>query len=217
MAASVRITDETFALAVEAQRFVVVDMWAPWCGPCRTLGPVIDRLADRYEGQVTFAKLDVDENPETAARLRVQSIPTLLFFSDGKLVDRTSGALPESLLVTKIQQLLHAPIAAPIAGPVAAHIAAGKLRPLAAWGAKRLPSMPNVPTFLELGYKDVEFYIWVGLFAPVKTPDALVQTIRRDIGRAIEEPDFAQNMAKLGAPINYRDGPAFAEFLNKDA
>ena len=124
MAAPVRITDETFALAVEAQRFVVVDMWAPWCGPCRTLGPVIDRLADRYEGQVTFAKLDVDEDPDTATRFRVQSIPTLLFFCDAKLVDRTSGALPESFIATKVQQLLHAPIKAPAAvDPTATHAA----------------------------------------------------------------------------------------------
>lgn len=100
---------------------------------------------------------------------------------------------------------------------LAPQIKSGVLRALVNTGAKRHALLPDVPTAIELGYKDVEFYLWVGLFAPVKTPDALVQTIRRDIGRAIVEPEFVQNMAKLGAPIDYRDGPAFVEFLNKDA
>jgi tripartite-type tricarboxylate transporter receptor subunit TctC len=100
---------------------------------------------------------------------------------------------------------------------LAPQIKGGVLRALVNTGAKRHALLPDVPTAIELGYKDVEFYLWVGLFAPVKTPDALVQSIRRDIGRAIQEPDFVQGMAKLGAPIDYRDGPAFAEFLNKDA
>ena len=109
MAAPIKVTDETFALAIEAQPLVVVDFWAPWCGPCRTLGPVIDRLADQYEGRVTFANLNVDENAETSLRYRVQSIPALLFFRDGNLVDRTVGALPQSLLAKKLDQLLSAP------------------------------------------------------------------------------------------------------------
>ena len=100
---------------------------------------------------------------------------------------------------------------------LAPQIKSGVLRALVNTGAKRHALLPEVPTAIELGYKDVEFYLWVGLFAPVKTPDALVQSIRRDIGRAIAEPEFVQNMAKLGAPIDYRDGPAFVEFLNKDA
>lgn len=100
---------------------------------------------------------------------------------------------------------------------LAPQIKSGVLRALVNTGVKRHMLLPDVPTAIELGYKDVEFYLWVGLFAPVKTDDALVQTIRRDIGRATQEPDFVQHMAKLGAPIDYRDGPAFAAFLNKDA
>ena len=109
MAAPVIVTDETLPLAIEVQPLVVVDFWAPWCAPCRVLGPVIDRLAERYEGQVTFAKLNVDDNPSATEHFRVQSIPALLFFRDGNLVDRTVGALPQSLLAKKLDQLLSAP------------------------------------------------------------------------------------------------------------
>ncbi len=100
---------------------------------------------------------------------------------------------------------------------LAPQIKSGVLRALVNTGVKRHALLPDVPTAIELGYKDVEFYLWVGLFAPVKTDDALVQTIRRDIGRATQDPEFVQHMAKLGAPMDYRDGPAFAAFLNKDA
>lgn len=100
---------------------------------------------------------------------------------------------------------------------LAPQIRSGVLRALVNTGAKRHALLPDVPTAMELGYKDVEFYLWVGLFAPAKTPEPLLQSIRRDIGRAVAEPDFVQNMAKLGAPIDYRDGPAFVDFLNRDA
>ena len=114
MAGPIAVTDESFALDVDKQPgIVVVDFWAEWCGPCRTLGPVIDRLAERYDSRVTFAKLEVDANPETVTRFRVNSIPALLFFKDGVLVHRTVGALPESLLQIKVEQLLEAPVAAP--------------------------------------------------------------------------------------------------------
>ena len=114
MAGPITITDESFALDVDKQPgIVVVDFWAEWCGPCRALGPVIDRLAERYDSRVTFAKLEVDANPETVTRFRVNSIPALLFFKDGVLVHRTVGALPESLLQIKVEQLLEAPVAAP--------------------------------------------------------------------------------------------------------
>lgn len=113
MAAPITVSDETLPLAIDLQPLVVVDFWAPWCGPCRTLGPVIDRLADRYEGRVTFAKLNVDENPGASMHYRVHSIPALLFFQDGKLMDRTVGALPESLLATKLDLLLSPPVRVP--------------------------------------------------------------------------------------------------------
>lgn len=106
MAGPIHVTDETFPVAIELQPLVVVDVWAAWCGPCRVLGPIVDRLAEAYEGRVTFAKLDVDQNQATAARFNVQTIPSLLFFHNGKLVDRTVGLLPESIARAKVEQLL---------------------------------------------------------------------------------------------------------------
>jgi tripartite-type tricarboxylate transporter receptor subunit TctC len=73
-----------------------------------------------------------------------------------------------------------------------------------------------VPTAIELGYKNAEFYLWVGLFAPAKTPDALVQKIRKDIGRAVQDPEYIQMTDKMGVLIDYRDGKDFDDFLNKD-
>jgi len=115
MAGTVSVTDETFPIAVEMQPLVVVDFWAPWCGPCRALGPIVERLAEEYAGRVAFAKLNVDENQATAARFGVQSIPALLFFDQGKVVDRTIGLLPQSILRAKVEQILKTATAAPTA------------------------------------------------------------------------------------------------------
>ncbi|MEK7402783.1 MAG: thioredoxin [Gemmatimonadota bacterium] len=116
MSGPVHLTDETFPVAIAMQPLVVVDVWAAWCAPCRVLGPIVDRLAETYEGRVTFAKLDVDQNPITAAQFNVQSIPSLLFFQNGKLVDRTVGLLPESIARTKVDQFIKsAPSAAQVA------------------------------------------------------------------------------------------------------
>lgn len=100
---------------------------------------------------------------------------------------------------------------------LAPHIRSGTLRALVTTGIQRHPLLPEIPSAQELGFKDVEFYLWVGLFAHAKTDPALVQKIRRDVGRAVQEAEFAEHMAKLGAPIDYRDGPAFASFLDQDA
>jgi thioredoxin 1 len=85
---------------------VVVDFWAPWCGPCRMMAPVIDKLAQSYDGKVKFCKLNVDNNPETSAKYQVMSIPSLLFFKGGQHSDTSVGAMPEGMLKPKIEALL---------------------------------------------------------------------------------------------------------------
>jgi tripartite-type tricarboxylate transporter receptor subunit TctC len=96
------------------------------------------------------------------------------------------------------------------------HIKAGKLRPLAGWGAKRVASLPEVPTFKELGY-DIEFYIWAGLFAPRGTPDPVMKTIRESVKQAVNTPEFKSAMEKIETPIAYLDAPEFQKFWDKDA
>jgi tripartite-type tricarboxylate transporter receptor subunit TctC len=103
-------------------------------------------------------------------------------------------------------------------GPAAItpHVKAGKLRPLASWGPKRHPGFPDVPTFKELGY-DIEYLIWAGLFAPKGTPDTMVKVLRDAARKAVEDPEFKANMAKLNSPIHYLDAPDFEKFWKADA
>lgn len=98
------VNDDTFARDVMgAQGTVLMDCWAPWCGPCRIVGPIMEQLAAESNGRYRIAKLNVDENPRTAGQFQIQSIPTMLIFKDGKLVDRMVGALPKPAIAARLQ------------------------------------------------------------------------------------------------------------------
>jgi thioredoxin 2 len=101
------VTDATFAEQVERSPLpVVVDMWAPWCGPCRMIAPVIDELAGEMSGRIRFAKLNVDENTATAARFNVRSIPTLLVMKDGRELDRIVGVEPKAEISRRLGRVI---------------------------------------------------------------------------------------------------------------
>lgn len=104
MGNTMAVTDANFETEIEkASGVAVVDFWAEWCGPCRAVGPIIDQLATEYAGKVKVAKMDVDANPRTGMRFNVRSIPTILFFRDGKLVDTVIGAMPKPHLDAKFK------------------------------------------------------------------------------------------------------------------
>ena len=103
----VTVTDATFAVEVEGSPLpVLLDMWAAWCGPCRIIAPAIDELASEMAGRVRVAKLNIDENPATAARFNVRSIPTLLVFKVGREVDRIIGVQPKSEIKRRLERVL---------------------------------------------------------------------------------------------------------------
>jgi len=101
------VTDQDFEQEVIKSTLpVLVDIWAPWCGPCRMVAPVVEKLAEEYNGRFKFCRLNVDENPQIAAKYRVMSIPTLMFFKGGTAVDTVIGAVPKQVLQPKIDELL---------------------------------------------------------------------------------------------------------------
>ena len=105
MSNTLAVTDANFEQEVERNDgLTVVDFWATWCGPCRMIAPILDQLAKEYEGKVKITKLDVDQNIRTASRFNVRSIPMLLFFKGGKVVDQIIGAVPKTQIESKFQQ-----------------------------------------------------------------------------------------------------------------
>ena len=104
-------------------------------------------------------------------------------------------------------------------GPAAitSHVNSGKLRPIVSWGAERHPAYPKIPTFKELGYKDVEYYIWAGMFAPRGTPEPVMKVLRDATRKAVEDPEFRKTMANVNSPVQYMDAPDFNRYWQDDA
>ena len=103
---ALNITDSNYQELLAEGKPVVMDFWAPWCGPCKMVGPIIDELATEYEGKVIIGKCDVDENGDVAGEYGIRNIPTVLFFKDGKLVGKQVGSAPKSTYAAKIEALL---------------------------------------------------------------------------------------------------------------
>jgi len=106
MSKAIEITDSNFEEIISSDLPVLVDFWAEWCGPCKMIGPVVDELSGEYDGKAIIGKVNVDENPETAQKFMVRSIPTLLILKGGEVVDKQVGAVPKSTLAQKIDAQL---------------------------------------------------------------------------------------------------------------
>jgi thioredoxin 1 len=106
MAKAIEITDSNFEEIMKSEQPILVDFWAEWCGPCKMIGPVVEELAGDYEGKAVIGKVDVDSNPAVAAQFGIRSIPTLLFFKGGQIVDKQVGAVPKAVLAQKLDAQL---------------------------------------------------------------------------------------------------------------
>lgn len=100
------ITDSTLDEVLANNCIVVIDFWAEWCGPCRMVAPIIEELAETYKGKAFIGSINVDENPDSPSKFMIRNIPTILYFKDGKLVDKVVGALPQKTFQAKLDALL---------------------------------------------------------------------------------------------------------------
>ncbi len=106
MAKTIEITDANFEEIIQSDKPILVDFWAEWCGPCKMIGPVVEEIAGEYDGKAVIGKVDVDSNPAVAAKFGIRSIPTLLYFKNGQIVDKQVGAVPKAVLTQKLDAQL---------------------------------------------------------------------------------------------------------------
>lgn len=102
MGKAIEITDANFEEILASDKPILIDFWAEWCGPCKMIGPVVEELASEYDGKVVIGKVDVDSNPNTSAKFGIRSIPTLLVFKNGEIVDKQIGAVAKAVLAKKL-------------------------------------------------------------------------------------------------------------------
>lgn len=102
----IEVSDSEFETKVASAQPILVDFWAPWCGPCKAIGPVVEALAEEYDGKVTIMKMNVDDNPATPGKFGIRAIPTLILFKNGEVVDQITGAVGKSQLVDLINKAL---------------------------------------------------------------------------------------------------------------
>jgi tripartite-type tricarboxylate transporter receptor subunit TctC len=174
--------------------------------PVKSLKELV-ALARAKPGQLTFSSSGI---------YGALHMPMEMFLHAAKLKMRhlpTAGGGPA------ITALLGGHVELTAGGPAAisAYVKTGKMRPIANWGAKRHPSFPDVPTFRELGYKDVEYYIWAGLFAPRGTPEPVMNVLRDATRKAVEDPVFKKSMANVDSLVQYMDAPDFYRYWQADA
>ena len=104
---TIEINDDNFEEILKTDKPVMVDFWAEWCGPCKMIGPVVAEIASEYDGKAVIGKVDVDNNPGVSAKFGIRSIPTLLFFKDGEIVDKQIGAVSKTVLTGKLDAQLN--------------------------------------------------------------------------------------------------------------
>lgn len=174
--------------------------------PVKSLKELV-ALAQSKPGQLTFSSSGI---------YGALHMPMEMFLYEAKLKMRhlpTTGGGPA------ITALLGGHVELTAGGPAAisGHVKAGKLRTIVSWGAERHPAYPDVPTFRELGYKSVEYYIWAGMFAPRGTPEPVMKVLRDATRRVVEDAEFKSMMAKFNSPIRYMDAPEFNKYWRDDA
>ncbi len=202
-------TDSNFqAEVLGSDKPVLVDFWAPWCGPCKMVGPVVEKLATDLAASVKIGKLNVDDNPNVAQEYGVMSIPTMILFKGGRVVAKTMGFQYTEIPYKATAQVITSMLAGETDFTVNSlpgslpHIESGKFKVLAAMSAKRSPLQPNVPTGREEGI-DVALNFNLGIWGPAGIPRDIVAKLNSAVAQSLAVKDVVEKfhgMAMIPTP-----------------